>query len=97
MVRFIGEASFINTMTITGTSYFPHFSYAMNYYRPYLGLPFYTGGDENPLKIKRGKDKDCYNWVADKISAGEIHIGKPPLKPGETLFIKDNRYHIQGE
>jgi hypothetical protein len=35
--------------------------------------------------------------VAYKIKMGEIHLGKPPLKPGETLFIKDNRYHIQGE
>ena len=35
--------------------------------------------------------------VLYKVKMGEIHLGKPPLKPGETLFIKGNRYHIQGE
>jgi len=35
--------------------------------------------------------------VAYKIKLGEIHLGKPVLKAGETLFIKDNRYFIQSE
>ena len=30
-----------------------------------------------------------------KIKMGEIHIGKPPLKPGQKLFIRDNRYFIE--
>jgi hypothetical protein len=29
--------------------------------------------------------------VCDKIDAGEIHIGKPPLKAGETLQLIDDR------
>jgi hypothetical protein len=30
-----------------------------------------------------------------KIKAGEIYIGKPSIKEGQTIFIKDNRYFIQ--
>jgi hypothetical protein len=33
--------------------------------------------------------------VAHKIKMGEIHLGKPVLKEGETLFVKENRYFIQ--
>lgn len=35
--------------------------------------------------------------VRRKVEAGEIHIGKPTLKPGETLQIIDNgtRYAIE--
>jgi hypothetical protein len=33
--------------------------------------------------------------IAYKIKLGEIHLGKPPLKPGEVLFVKENRYFIQ--
>ena len=34
--------------------------------------------------------------VQDKIYCGEIHIGKPEIKPGETLSLIDNgtRYAI---
>lgn len=34
--------------------------------------------------------------VANKIKSGDIHIGKPELKPGETLVICDDgtRYAI---
>lgn len=67
-------------MIITGTSYFPSIMDAENYYTPYWNS---------------AKDRDFTRWVRLKIASGEIHIGKPPLKPGETLFIKDNRYHVQ--
>lgn len=33
--------------------------------------------------------------VSYKIEMGEIYIGKPPLKPGQKLFIQDNRYFIE--
>ena len=82
-------------MTIVGTSYFPTRADAINHYRPYLGDPYYLGGDTTPRKTKKEKDIECDKWVAQKIFHGEIHIGKPPLKPGESLFIKEGRYHIQ--
>jgi len=41
--------------------------------------------------------EDTISAVFNKIQLGEIHIGKPPLKEGDTLFIKDNRYHIQSK
>jgi hypothetical protein len=41
--------------------------------------------------------KDTVEAVMRKIEEGEIHIGKPPLKEGDTLFIKDNRYYIQSK
>lgn len=36
--------------------------------------------------------------VEQKIAAREIHIGKPPLKPGQTAYIdrEDGRYFITG-
>lgn len=34
--------------------------------------------------------------VSDKIKAGEIHIGQPKLKPGQTLSLntKEGRYFV---
>lgn len=40
-------------------------------------------------------DEDVRLTVENKIAQGEIHIGQPQIKPGEKLFIQDNRYHIQ--
>jgi hypothetical protein len=40
-------------------------------------------------------DEDVRLTVEHKIAQGEIHIGKPPIEPGEKLIIKDNRYHIE--
>ena len=28
--------------------------------------------------------------VVEKVRYGEIHIGKPPMKPGETCFLIDD-------
>lgn len=33
--------------------------------------------------------------VARKLRDGEISIGKPEVKPIETLFVREGRYHIQ--
>ena len=82
---------------ITGTCYFPTRQHAIDHYRPYLGDPYYLGGDTTPVKTKMEKDIECNKWVGQKIFNGEIHIGKPPIKNGETLFIQDNRYHIQSK
>ena len=38
-------------------------------------------------------DKTCA-VMDQKLKTEEIHIGKPPLKPGERLVIEDGRYHI---
>ena len=66
-------------ITITGTCYFPTIDSAIAYYHRQYS--------------------DIYSVtkeiVADKIKSEEIYIGRPALKSGETLFIKDNRYHIQ--
>jgi hypothetical protein len=67
-------------MTITGTSYFPSPAHAESYYTPYW---------------KGLSDFDFNKIIKEKIRSGEIHIGKPALKPGQTLFIQDNRYFIQ--
>lgn len=32
--------------------------------------------------------------VREKIAEKSIYIGKPSVKPGHTLIIKDHRYHI---
>jgi hypothetical protein len=32
--------------------------------------------------------------VQDKVKAGEIFIGKPPVREGERLLVIDGRYHI---
>lgn len=36
-----------------------------------------------------------FGGVNYKIQMGEIHIGNPPLKEGETKFLKENRWHVR--
>lgn len=67
----------------TGTCYFPTRTAAIEYYKPYMGM-IVRGGQINELN----------DMVDRKIKDGEIHIGKPRIKPGEQLVIEDNRYHI---
>lgn len=71
----------------TGTSHFPSYGAALRYYRPYCA-PFQTqyGRTERTQVVR--------DVVSHKLNAGEISIGKPALKPGETLSIEDNRYFI---
>lgn len=67
----------------TGTCHFPSYGAAMRYYRDYLGV------------IVRGAQiQELRRLVDSKLNEREIHIGKPALKPGQTLSIEDNRYHI---
>lgn len=71
----------------TGTCYFPSYGAALRYYRPYC-VPFDTQhGRTQRTQVVR-------NVVDQKLNEGEIHIGKPPLKPGDVLTIEDNRYHV---
>lgn len=69
----------------TGTCHFPSYGAALRYYRPYCVAREARRGDRTQV---------CRLVVDEKINAGEIHIGKPRLKPGETLSIEDNRFHI---
>lgn len=73
----------------TGTCYFPTYGAAMRYYRPYLDN--YVRG---PHARKNQRTQALRHWIDSKLNLGEIHIGKPPLKPGDVLTIKDNRYHV---
>lgn len=70
----------------TGTCYFPSYGAAMRYYRPYTEFE----GDDTGQSIQQ----QVRALIDRKLNAGEIHIGKPPLRDGETLSIEDNRYHI---
>lgn len=68
--------------TVTvGTSYFVSMKAAVEYYMPY------EGNDWN----------DALTAVEHKLAQGDIHIGKPPLQPGDKLLIIDEgtRYAIQ--
>lgn len=35
--------------------------------------------------------------VKRKLDEKEIHVGKPPLKDGDTLFERDFRWHVQSK
>jgi hypothetical protein len=70
----------------TGTCYFPSYGAALRYYRPYCEHPEQYKGVSRDERLRR--------LVDQKLNEGEIHIGRPELKPGETLTIEDNRYHI---
>lgn len=73
----------------TGTCYFPSYGAALRYYRPYVqfeDLSNISPGTAQTVGLRRLIDR--------KLNEGEIHIGKPDLKPGQTLSIEDNRYHI---
>lgn len=83
----------------TGTCYFPSYGAALRYYRPYVGeglshcLPV-AGLLESEKQTCRAKDCEARALVDQKLNSGEIHIGKPPTKPGDVLTIEDNRYHV---
>lgn len=73
----------------TGTCYFPSYGAALRYYRPYLGAATFLKSRELRMHNQRLR-----SLVNQKLNAGEIHIGKPDIKPGQRLTIEDNRYHI---
>jgi len=70
------------TDTTIGTSYFVSLRHAVEYYRYQYG----------PMKLK-----DLTDMVASKATAGDIHIGKPDIKDGESLVLLDEgrRYGIK--
>lgn len=74
----------------TGTCYFPSYGAALRYYRPYVGSE-YADGRTN---LGRTMTANTRALVDQKLNENEIRIGKPDLKPGQTLTIEDNRYHI---
>lgn len=65
-----------------GTSHFETLYAARRYYRDY-----------DPSL----SPKELNKWVADKLNAGEIHIGAPEVKPGQRLSIiaGEGRYQIE--
>lgn len=67
----------------TGTSHFTTLAMAIRYYREY---------EPGSSRLEVAKS------VGQKIAEGAIHIGKPELKPGETLSVIDDgaRYAITG-
>lgn len=71
----------------TGTCYFPSYGAALRYYRPYEA-PFAADStrESRTAAVRAAVDR--------KLNSCEIHIGRPAIKPGETLSIEDNRYHI---
>lgn len=86
----------------TGTCHFPSYGAALRYYRPYCGEPESDAPNPAAHRMERrrsyiarsSKDDECRRMVDAKLNSAEIHIGRPDLKPGETLTIEDNRYHI---
>jgi hypothetical protein len=69
-------------MLIVGTSYFVSLSHAVHYY--------YSQG--------YGESYGEASWIVkDKISKGEIHIGRPPMLESDTLITIDggDRYALQ--
>ncbi len=81
------ETTNMTTTTMStryGTSYFPTWQDAATYYKPYV------------------KAEQPHGWftattalVKRKVAEGEIHIGKPPVKPGQRLYVADNRWHVE--
>jgi len=66
-------------MTTIGTSYFATKGHAIKYY-----------AQHDPSAT----EKEIQEWVDCKLENGEIHIGQPVLKTGESLNIDDDgRYH----
>lgn len=65
-----------------GTSHFETLYAARRYYRDY-----------DPSL----SPKELHKWVADKLHAGEIHIGAPEVKPGQRLSVipGEGRYQIE--
>ena len=65
-----------------GTSHFESFTAAQNYYSTYS-----TGNYAQGQAL-----------ISEKLATGEIHIGPPTLKPGETLSLhtEERRYFITG-
>lgn len=71
--------------------YFPSYGAALRYYRPYVVTGYV------PARQAKRKTEELRSLVDSKLNAAEIHIGRPPHKPGQTLIIEDNRYHITEE
>lgn len=69
-------------MTRFGTSHFVSHAHAVSYYRPYAPDLNY---------------RERRAWIESKVRDGEIHIGRPECKPGESIVTIDDgtRYAIE--
>ena len=56
-------------------------TYGTSYFRSLMHADFYYKGQYGAA---------AFILVAEKIANGEIHIGMPPLKSGETCHLIDN-------
>lgn len=78
----------MNGLTFYGTHHFVSRTKAIRYYAKYDGVSA-TG-------LRRADMRAKYESYIDyKLAAGEIAVGQPSLKPGQTLHIdSDGRYSI---
>jgi hypothetical protein len=83
----------MSTHTRYGTSYFPSYSHAIAYYRPYLGCEY----ADRRTGLSRILEANTDSLVNEKLKQGEIFIGKPTFKPGDMLTVEDHRYFISSQ
>jgi hypothetical protein len=62
----------------------------------YYGTSYFVSERDAVWYYRKYEGANAKRAVQRKLEAGEIHIGKPPLKPGDTLSLIDNgtRYAI---
>ena len=59
------------------------------------GTGYFTSITRAELYYKPYHYRDTRAAVMQKLKDGEIHLGRPPLKPGETCQPdNEGRYHI---
>jgi len=56
-------------------------TYGTSYFRSMMHAVWYYKGQYGEAAL---------HYVPEKVRLGEIHIGMPPLKDGETCFLIDN-------
>ena len=86
---------------IYGTCFFPSFGAAVEYYGPYLGNKPQKPISKSSMRawhmrylVWLGRAEA---WVRSKLAEQEIHLGKPPLQPGDTCYLdlEEQRYFVK--